>query len=140
MPDENALAYFAGFFDGEGTAYIAKNGSISIAVTNSHKPTLEYLQQLFGGTLKFKAKTKNKQCYSLCWYGLKAYELCCVVYDFLITKKKAVKFLIDWMEERSQYRHLHVPGIRGSTQNTQRQERLDWFRKQVTEEVHAEYL
>ena len=127
MPDEKSISYFAGFFDGEGTAYIAKNGSISIVVTNSHLPTLEYLQNIFGGTLKAKAKTKNKQCYSLCWYGPNAYALCSVVYEYLITKKKVVKFLIDWMEERSQYRHIHTKGIKGSQQNSDRQNRLEWL-------------
>lgn len=53
---EADLHYFAGFFDGEGTAGIYGAGSTCVRISNTHLPILESFQEAFGG------KIEKKQC------------------------------------------------------------------------------
>lgn len=44
------LAWAAGFIDGEG-CFTSTNTGVFVRVAHSHKPSLEFLLELFGGTL-----------------------------------------------------------------------------------------
>jgi len=49
-PTEADLAYIAGFLDGEGCFTFTSSVTVKAAIT--HLPTLEWLQTLFGGSLR----------------------------------------------------------------------------------------
>ena len=52
------LAYAAGYLDGEGCFHIT-NGKISVTCETTHKPTIMWLQTLFGGSVTSLLKKKN---------------------------------------------------------------------------------
>jgi hypothetical protein len=75
--------YFAGLFDGEGhvtISHLKKDDTyrLVLALTNTDKIALQYLQAQFGG--KLHEKTRNgslgkKKCYILMWHGKDAKEV-----------------------------------------------------------------
>lgn len=76
------VAYIAGFLDGEGCIRIkeANQGGNSyyvwIAITNSYKPTLDYIKNMFGGQVRRAEVSANK-----------------IIYHYLITSSEAVDML-----------------------------------------------
>jgi hypothetical protein len=69
------LAWFAGFFDGEGCVRIQKqpNGryapsyTLTVSVTNTDHATLNKFQTAFGGTIGDKRTTSNKAWWTQAW-------------------------------------------------------------------------
>lgn len=78
----NDLSYIAGFVDGEGCIRIKKASQrgnsfyVWVAITNTYKPTLDYIAEIFGGKVRKAERKTNK------W-----------AYHFLITSSEAVDFL-----------------------------------------------
>lgn len=67
MPTETELVWAAGFFDGEGHigAHLCngRNGyahwKLSLMVVNTHTPSVEIFQRLFGGTIKHRTNGRR---------------------------------------------------------------------------------
>jgi len=94
------IAYIAGFFDGEGCVRIkeANKGENSFYViahlTNSYKPVLEEVQELFGGALRRQERTPNKTIYNWCVSSAEAVDFLQVISPFLKEKLPQAKFAI----------------------------------------------
>jgi hypothetical protein len=100
MTNEN-LAYFAGFFDGEGCIQIVRTGSrnrianpvggltINTIVVNTDPLPLEAMRCCFGGTIHRKTKGKFARYESLYWmlHGKKAAPFLQSILPYLITKQ-----------------------------------------------------
>ena len=96
----NDVAYIAGFFDGEGCIRIkhANQGGNSyyiwVAITNSNKTILDYIANLFGGSVRKAEKRTNK------W-----------IYHFLITSSEAVdmlKTILGFLKEKREQAELAI--------------------------------
>ena len=94
------VAYIAGFFDGEGCIRIKRasqgGGSyyVWVAITNSNKEILDYVETIFGGQVRKAEKTVNK-----------------VIYHYLITSSEAVdmlKVLLSFLKEKRQQAELAI--------------------------------
>ena len=80
-PNEQDLAYIAGFFDGEGSVSIRKakpsvhhrtqsvRYSLLVSITNTNLPILEFIQSLLGGVIHERTwrTPMQRQSYSLYW-------------------------------------------------------------------------
>lgn len=96
----NDLAYIAGFVDGEGCIRIkqaSQRGNsfyVWVAITNTYKPTLDYVAEIFGGKVRQAERKTNK------W-----------AYHFLITSSEAVDFLksiLGFMREKRAQAELAI--------------------------------
>ena len=94
--EELALAYIAGFIDGEGSISIYKEKSplryrIEVTVGNTFKPVLEGLFQRFGG--RVRPYNTYKPNYRQAWYwgvsGETAYKFLTTILPYL--REKAVQ-------------------------------------------------
>lgn len=100
------IAYIAGFMDGEGCIRIKKanqGGSsyyIWVAITNSNKFILEYIQNLFGGSIRKAEKTVNKDVYHLLITSSEATDMLKVLNLFLIEKKPQADLAIKFHNEK----------------------------------------
>lgn len=100
------IAYIAGFFDGEGCIRIkqANQGGNSYYViahlTNSYKPILEEVQELFGGALREQERTPNKTVYNWCVSSSEAVDFLRTVTPFLKEKKPQALYAIDFHERK----------------------------------------
>lgn len=63
---ETELAYFAGFFDGEGCVCFSGD-HLSATVTNTNKASIEYLYEVFGGTMHYHAPQHERQKEAWVW-------------------------------------------------------------------------
>ena len=57
--DEEDLNYAAGYLDGEGCFHISSGRKIAVACETTHKPTILWLQKLFGGSVTHLTKKKK---------------------------------------------------------------------------------
>ena len=92
--DGSTLAYAAGFLDGEGCFgfYVR---SVRIECNHTHRPTLEFLSELFGGTVrsvKYSGKNKPQFNWRLC--GLKAARALDQLAPYLREKKAKAEELV----------------------------------------------
>ena len=116
--DNQDLAYIAGFFDGEGCIRIAKSiqygkkirpapsYTLQCKVTNTNLLVLEYMQDLFGGSIYLNNKNRkenHKPCY--CWYMYNdvAMDFLVQVKDFLKLKFTEAEYAIAFQRFNSQY-------------------------------------
>ncbi len=104
------LAWAAGIVDGEGYIGMAKNNpgtnrrktlsfQVRISVRMTHKPTIEKLHNLFGGTFKSTSNTnptKHKPTYE--WYvgDVKTVEVLSYLLPYLVTKQEQAKLILDF--------------------------------------------
>ncbi len=61
--DERDLSYTAGLFDGEGCVYIGlRSGyhTLSVSITNTDKPVLDWTASMFGGTVRCRSNGKYR--------------------------------------------------------------------------------
>lgn len=97
-PKTEDLAWFAGFFDGEGCVSLhrklRRNGTpcyeLLVQVAGTHFPTLDRLSAIwhFGGIRLPKfANPDWKPCWHWLVYGNKALHLLECIYPYLVTKK-----------------------------------------------------
>ncbi len=91
LMDRVELAYAAGYFDGEGMVTISKSvGSygIRVVLSNTYKPTVEWLHENFGGVVSraFKGSSKWRQAWRWQASGFVAYNFLIQVYSYLREK------------------------------------------------------
>ena len=79
LSDENygkLLAYFAGFFDGEGCIFINRFWSaarqkrfyaLQITVTNTNPVPLKLYQEIYGGALRYRKRNKSHEKSTATW-------------------------------------------------------------------------
>ncbi len=108
------LAYVAGFFDGEGNINIKKGRnknilkySLSVVITNTDQPVIEYIQSLLGGVLhttKFYSNpVKRKERYDLIWCSTSAQRVLKLLLPYLRVKETQAKLAVtfqDMLEEK----------------------------------------
>lgn len=113
--------YAAGLFDGEGCVTIRKDtrvskrgGSISYQLIcilgMSHKPTIDFLQFCYGGSVTVRDKGKHKTCYQWTVASEKALVFLYQIYPHSITKKNEIQIAIDFQENVRAYRKLFGNG------------------------------
>lgn len=56
---QNDLVYLAGYIDGEGCFSFGKNYKPCLSVTNTHRPTIEWLHRTFGGNVSRGSKPRK---------------------------------------------------------------------------------
>jgi hypothetical protein len=96
----NKLAYLAGLIDGEGYLKIEKHGTIRLVIGMTHKETIEWIHNNFGGNITEQKTELGKSFYV--WrmnQGKDLFYLLLLVIPFMVTKKEtvvnAMKQLID---------------------------------------------
>lgn len=133
------IAYIAGFFDGEGCVRIkeANQGGNSFYViahlTNSYRPVLDEVQELFGGALRKQERTPNKTIYNWCLSSAEAVDFLKTISPFLKEKKSQAEFAITF--------HLAKEKLTGS-QKRKWAKRLSSMKRKVIGNVyeHPELL
>lgn len=75
---QERIAYYAGFFDGEGCVYLAKDKGgrpccdearwgLRVSIVNTYKPILEQIQQHYGGRVKAVIRSKKEENRRKAW-------------------------------------------------------------------------
>lgn len=104
-PQQADLAYAAGYFDGDGNfvAYWTPSQKhFKAMVTNTYRPTLEWLAEMFGGSIHLQQSTLGKKpCYSWHCTGKNAYEFIKQVLPYLREKQEHASFMLTMWEKRS---------------------------------------
>lgn len=101
------IAYIAGFFDGEGCVRLKQSNQnedsyyVIAHLTNSYKPVLEEVQELFGGVIRKQERTPNKTIYNWCVSSSEAVDFLRTVVPFLKEKKPQAEYAIDFHERKS---------------------------------------
>lgn len=90
------IAYFAGFFDGEGYVGFGFGGRVEVRVVNTYRPVLLEFQRHYGGAVyKRKRKPNRKQAYD--WVMVGKDDVLCFLNDIgphLREKKERVQFYV----------------------------------------------
>lgn len=107
---ETDKAYVAGFVDGEGTITITRQSAktfggnenfyTSLEISNTNLEILEWIQSLYGGTLKTSQNHKHgnrKISYVLYWYSEKARPVLVSIYPYLRIKKEHATLSLEFM-------------------------------------------
>lgn len=101
------IAYIAGFLDGEGCIRIkhANQGGNSyyiwVAITNSYKPTLDFVASLFGGKVRRAEKKANKWIYHYLITSSEAVDMLKTLVGFLREKKEQAELAIEFHETKA---------------------------------------
>ena len=117
------VAYIAGFFDGEGCIRIkrANQGGNSyyiwVAITNSNNKILEWIAELFGGSVRKAERSVNKDIYHLLITAAEATDMLKVLLSFLREKKEQAEMAI-WFHE---YKENLTPEEKEASYDTMRQ-------------------
>jgi hypothetical protein len=132
------LPHFAGFFEGEGTIYVASpkkhaNGkrefSIQVFLTNTSLEKLQQFQKVFNGHIRrMKDMPGRKPLYRLEWWGANADEILGLLLEdpaFLIKRRQA--------ELARRYRRIKPPKKPGQTGYSK--EVVEQLRR-IAEEIH----
>jgi hypothetical protein len=106
--------YLAGFADGEGYLGLARiprrNGSVEycirLSIYNTHRPVLDDVQKIWGGTLSIVARKLHawKTSYALIWTNSAAASVIRKMAPYLIVKQRQAKALLAF-DERIQSGH-----------------------------------
>ena len=118
---EEELGYLAGFMDGEGCFYItpAPTYKVHVRCSNTYKPIIDRLQELFGGSVTedVKRKPHHKQCYSWGVVARDAEKVCKTLLPYLKEKKERALACI-------LIRQFNTQGKRPSKEILEEKERL----------------
>lgn len=105
--DPDDLHYAAGFLDGEGCFFIhrrenGKHHKGAISCSNTHRPTIEWFQQTFGGSIsKGKSRKSNhRPVYSWQVVANDAFEICGAVLPYLKQKTEQALLLFALQQTR----------------------------------------
>lgn len=103
-------AYFAGFFDGEGSVYAASRGgrgrsanrrpspTIAVCITNTNLEVLEWHRKLFGGSISAKRrKARWRQQYQWMLWARDAGRFLALIRPFLIVKADVVDAALEYI-------------------------------------------
>ena len=97
-------AYFAGLVDGEGSLFVQQRPysfKSELEITNTHKPTLEWIQARFGGSLKPRAQRNNHWKPYYRWRVVSNPMLAPLlrnVLPFLVTKRRQAEIMLELIE------------------------------------------
>lgn len=124
MCDTHGYVWAAGFFDGEGCVGLYNTGSNGnsrypvIRVSQARREPLDYLQEMFGGTVVIQYRAKGKTYYSWQLVGSKAvaYALSHML-PFLRVKHKEAELLVEYCSR------IGKCGTRGGLSEEERQAR-----------------
>jgi len=100
----NDVAYIAGFFDGEGCVRIKKSNQggnsyyVWVAITNSNKEILDYVAEIFGGSVRRAEKRVNKWIYHFLITSSEATDMLKTMLGFLREKKEQAELAIQFHE------------------------------------------
>lgn len=119
------IAWLAGFFDGEGSVGIYKNGNenfyVRMTLTNTDKATLERVQEILEENeipsyCKWdQQKPTWKPRWQLLWLGsTKPMKLIDLLLPHLVTKKEQVELAKEYIEGRKENRYKNRKGSRWS--------------------------
>ena len=118
MYTERDAAYFAGFFDGEGSVSIEFSHSnklgkqlyhLRLCVTNTDRSILEYLQERFGGSISAKAShTGWKQAYLLRTTSDCRDTWLNVLGEYCVMKTERIELAKIWRETKSEEARLQL--------------------------------
>jgi hypothetical protein len=97
------LIWSAGFIDGEG-CFTCSNTGVFVRVAHSHKPSLEFLQSIFGGTLHQHnhgrpAHYKDIWRWVVC--GEEAKKTCIQLLPYLKEKRPQAQLILAILETRT---------------------------------------
>ena len=97
-PNELELAYFAGYFDGEGCIHISKNGARIVAIKSCYPKVVKSFHKFYGGTFtNFKKDKKNHYCRGWFYFrifGDNAVNVIKNLYPFLREKKEQARLFL----------------------------------------------
>lgn len=104
MTENLELAYFAGFFDGEGSIVISTSEklyhSLTISVAQTYPVPLYRMQDRFGGTVSYKEPSNgNKPLYDWRVHSYSASEALSAMREFLIVKRDEADLAIEFQEK-----------------------------------------
>jgi hypothetical protein len=97
------VPYLTGFFDGEGCVTVSKNGSIALGIVNTHLPTLQLFQEVFGGSVAPRKQMVNKPQYVWRVYGESAVNVATQMIEFSMEKQDQLVKAIEWMALRKNF-------------------------------------
>lgn len=107
-PQQADLAYVAGNFDGEGSfvAYFTPSQKhFKAVITSTYLPTLEWYQELFGGSIHksggYAGELGKKQCYNWHLTGQRAYAFIQQTLPYLREKQEHASFMLTIWEQRA---------------------------------------
>ena len=108
------LPYLAGLIDGEGNisickrraygAYLTHRYSLRLALEITHKETVDWVAQNFGGAYNSRSHkltqlgNQRKISYRITWSGQQALKLLETILPYLITKKQEAIVAIDYQQ------------------------------------------
>ena len=94
--DDATRAYVAGYLDGEGCFFAYGHHRYGIVCENTHRPTVEWLQELFGGnvTICKGRKSNHRTTYRWVVVGNEAAAVCKVIAPFLKEKWRSATIII----------------------------------------------
>jgi len=108
------LAYFAGFFDGEGSVSITKAGSknhyrLQCGITQTNHRLLILFKDNFGGGITemsthYEARWGRKQCWRWWITDTKAGEFLSIILPYLKLKKGEAQVAIEFLTTRTGHR------------------------------------
>ena len=110
----NDIAYIAGFMDGEGCIRIKKASQggnsyyVWVAITNSNKEILDFIQGIFGGQVRKAEKTVNKTIYHYLVTSSEATDMLKTLMGFLIEKYEQAELAIYFHK----YQYSFTPEIK----------------------------
>ena len=95
MADSNEIAYFAGFFDGEGSIGIYKKKYVVCVVQCDPRP-LNRMKEIWGGNIYVQTKMKATHRSKYIWqtHGLEARPFLSDVLPFLRVKKEQAEIYL----------------------------------------------
>ncbi len=133
MSYENQLYYFAGFFDGEGCVQVSKNGSIQLRITNTNLEILNYIKNVFGGSVGKRSQIVNKPQYTWSAYGDLAVELSQKLFPICKEKGKQLQVALEWMEVRKEYTAgIRFPNKKGRFKNPEREIKIKEYQNKIS--------
>jgi len=118
---EDDLMYAAGFLDGEG-CFSINDHKISVSSENTYKPVIDWLYDIFGGSVNIGTKAKNKWRNTYRWQvcGDNALEVCQILAPILKEKNKQALLLISFQ----QLQHFTKRGIKVPREIIEERDRL----------------
>ena len=90
--------WLAGFTDGEG--YVDWHGTATLVLTTTHLPTLEWIQDQIGGSLRTLQRDRNAQvasskpAYQLSWSGSAARGVLTSILPYLREKRRQAELVL----------------------------------------------
>ena len=97
MIDKDDLAYVAGYLDGEGCFTVRNERQAMVVCENTHRPTIEWLHQMFGGSMSANVRKKKptwRPTYRWSVVSRQAAEVCRLVAPYLREKMEQALLLI----------------------------------------------